>query len=152
LLDADWEVWAAMEALHDDGKVKHLGVSNVRQHQLEALLEGARVKPSFVQNRCYAKAGWDAGLRELCGESSIVYQGFSLLTANRRELATPEVRAIAAEQGLTVPQLTFAATRALGILPLTGTSDPAHMRQDLDSLGIRLDETAVREWFQATTP
>jgi diketogulonate reductase-like aldo/keto reductase len=138
LTDGDWEVWQAMEKLHDSGRVRQLGVSNVGPDQLSALVAGARVRPSFVQNRCYARRGWDALVRKICHEEQIRYQGFSLLTANRRELARPEIQAIARSHGATVPQVVFAFAMQQGMLPLTGTSSEKHMRQDLASDSFRL--------------
>ena len=44
--------------------------------------------PAFVQNRCFARAGWDRDVRSFCRERKIVYQGFSLLTANPEVLRT----------------------------------------------------------------
>ena len=40
-----------MEALVDEGKVRHLGVSNFGLRQLEELLGAARVKPVVNQVR-----------------------------------------------------------------------------------------------------
>ncbi|HEX2671038.1 MAG TPA: aldo/keto reductase, partial [Polyangiaceae bacterium] len=76
----DWQAWRAMEALAQAGQVRWLGVSNVSREQLEALYAGANVPPQFVQNRCYAHAGWDGAVRALCRSHGSVYQGFSLLT------------------------------------------------------------------------
>jgi diketogulonate reductase-like aldo/keto reductase len=135
----DWEVWRAMEALAGDGKARLLGVSNVDATQLAALHKGAEIKPAFVQNRCYARTGWDRQVREICRAHGILYQGFSLLTANRRELGTPEVSRLVARTRRTLPEVVFAFARHNGIIPLTGTSQWAHMRQDLDSLGFELD-------------
>jgi diketogulonate reductase-like aldo/keto reductase len=88
---ADWEAWRAMEAIHDSGRARLLGVSNVTLEQLQGLCQQARVRPRFVQNRCYAVRGWDRRVREFCGTNHLVYQGFSLLTANREALARPEL-------------------------------------------------------------
>src|SRR5262245_8915109 len=52
LATADLEAWRAMEALHDSGRARLLGVSNVTLGQLESLCKHARVRPRFVQNRC----------------------------------------------------------------------------------------------------
>ncbi len=79
----DSEAWAAMESLG----VPHLGVSNVSLEQLEMLCDQAAVQPAFVQNRCYARAGWDEAVRSFCRERNIRYQGFSLLTANPQVLS-----------------------------------------------------------------
>ena len=83
LAAADWEAWRAMEAIHDSGRARLLGVSNVTLEQLRLLCQRARVRPRFVQNRCYAAQVWDRHVREFCAENGVVYQGFSLLTANR---------------------------------------------------------------------
>lgn len=82
LVAEDWAVWREMEAVHAKGLAKVLGVSNVNARQLELLVKGAKVKPTFVQNRCYANQGWDSAVRAICKEKGIIYQGFSLLTAN----------------------------------------------------------------------
>ena len=136
--EQDQEVWRAMEALQQAGRARLLGVSNVGLDQLELLCDAARVAPAFVQNRCFARTGWDRAVRALCQERGIVYQGFSLLTANRRELAAPEVSAMAARLGATVPQLVFRFAAAFGMFPLTGTSSRDHMEQDLAAIDLDL--------------
>src|SRR5262249_6586753 len=88
----DIEAWRAIEALAQDGRSRFVGVSNVSVGQLRELLKIAKAPPKFVQNRCYAKTGWDREVRRLCVEHGVVYQGFSLLTANQRELAQPAVQ------------------------------------------------------------
>jgi diketogulonate reductase-like aldo/keto reductase len=142
---ADRQVWRAMESLHDRGAVALLGVSNVSADQLRALTSSARIQPAFVQNRCYARTGWDREVRRLCGELDVTYQAFSLLTANRTELAAAPVQALARRRKLEVSQLVFAFAHAVGMLPLTGTSSRAHMDQDLRALALELspDELAV---------
>ena len=115
--------------------------------QIEELVAFARVKPLYVQNRCYARTGWDAEVRALCREQGIVYQGFSLLTANRRELATATVQRIAARARRTVPQVIFRFALQVGMAPLTGSSDPTHLGQDLAAFDFELgaDEIATIE-------
>src|SRR5262245_11704251 len=66
LTDDDWAAWRAMEAIHDSGRARLLGVSNVTLEQLRALYDGARVRPRFVQNRCYATRGWDRSVGAYC--------------------------------------------------------------------------------------
>lgn len=127
----DLEAWRAMEALHAEGRVALLGVSNMTRAQIELLLAEAAVVPAFVQNRCYARTGWDRAVRALCRERGIVYQGFSLLTANARELAHPDLLAIAARTRRTPAQVVFRFALEVGMIPLTGTTDPAHLREDL---------------------
>lgn len=138
LTDEDWAVWGAMEDLQSEGKVSLIGVSNVAPDQVLALCEHGRVKPAFVQNRCYASRGWDGEVRRICSTHGVRYQGFSLLTANTALLQHPRFRALASGRGCTPAQLVFAFSLHMGMLPLTGTSNPAHMREDLGSFGVDL--------------
>ena len=130
---ADWEVWAAIESLYDAGRTNMVGISNVTAEQLTALCAQAKHKPMVVQNRCYAALGWDKEVRDICRAHGIIYQGFSLLTANRVVLAEAEVRAIAKKLGTGVAQVIFRFAMQIGMLPLTGTTNPQHMREDLQA-------------------
>jgi diketogulonate reductase-like aldo/keto reductase len=139
----DWEAWRAMEALHAGGRARLLGVSNVSRDQLEALCAGARVRPRFVQNRCYASRGWDRGVRAFCADNGLVYQGFSLLTANRQVLAHPELARIAARHGRSPAQVVFRFALEVGMVPLTGTTSADHMCADLDVFAFELTADEV---------
>jgi diketogulonate reductase-like aldo/keto reductase len=146
---ADWEAWRAMEAIHQSGRARLLGVSNVTFEQLQLFCGQARVKPRFVQNRCYAVRGWDRRVREFCGENGIVYQGFSLLTANADALASPTVARIAQRHGRTVTQIVFRFALDVGMVPLTGTTDAGHMQADLDVFDFRLEPEEVERLARA---
>ena len=131
--EADWEVWAAMEGLYESGKTKMIGISNVTAEQLTELCEEANHKPMVVQNRCFAARGWDKEVRDICQAHGIIYQGFSLLTANRAVLADPEIRIIAQRLGASTAQIIFRFAMQIGMLPLTGTTSQQHMREDLQA-------------------
>ena len=158
--DIDWETWSAMEDLHQDGKVKHLGISNVNLEQLMELLQKAKVKPSFVQNRCFAINRWDKMIREFCAQNGIRYQGFSLLTANKQFLGgevvelqernipklgfTDEgynqkigsihssIQSIISETGKNIQQIIFKFSQQVGMIPITGTRSDLHMKSNLE--------------------
>lgn len=134
----DWDAWRAMEAIHASGRTRILGVSNVTAEQLRILFAGARVKPQFVQNRCYASRGWDREVRSFCTENGIVYQGFSLLTANRTALTHPVLTRIADRHGCGAGPLVFRFALAIGMIALTGTTSAEHMRADLDIFAFEL--------------
>jgi diketogulonate reductase-like aldo/keto reductase len=142
--DDDWETWAAMERLHGDGKTRLLGVSNVTLAQLEALYARASVKPAVVQNRCFAAMGWDRDVRRFCAERGILYQGFSLLTANPDVFRFRFVHEIAARRGMTLPQVVFRFALEVGMVPLTGTTSRAHMEEDLRVYDFALDPEEVQ--------
>ena len=140
----DAQAWQAMEALHDAGTVRLLGLSNVSLDQLATFHRQARVKPAFVQNRCFAATGWDGDVRAFCAANGAVYQGFSLLTANPHALRSRPVADAAARTGRTPAQVVFGFALAVGMIPLTGTTSAAHMREDLDCLELELTADEVR--------
>src|SRR5712691_4030853 len=99
----DAEVWAAMVKERDAGRTRLLGVSNVGRRHLQPMAASGAELPAFVQNRCFASLGWDRDVRAFCAERDIVYQGFSLLTANPEVLSHPLVARIAAREKATTP-------------------------------------------------
>jgi diketogulonate reductase-like aldo/keto reductase len=139
----DWAAWRAMEMIYDSGRARMLGVSNVTREQLQRLCQEARVRPCFVQNRCYAVRGWDRQVREFCAANELVYQGFSLLTANRDVMVGPELAQIAEHHGRTTAQIVFRFALEIGMIPLTGTTSAAHMQADLDVFNFCLEPKEV---------
>lgn len=137
---ADWSAWRAMESLHDSKRVRFLGISNVSLSQLQALCQEARVFPRFVQNRCYAIRGWDRKVRQFCAANGLIYQGFSLLTANREVLTHPKLLRLAERHRRSAAQIIFRFAIEVGMLPLTGTTSPAHMQADLEVDQFQLTE------------
>jgi diketogulonate reductase-like aldo/keto reductase len=143
--DADGEVWEAMIKEHDAGRTRRIGVSNVSLRHLEKMAKTHAVGPAFVQNRCFARLGWDRDVRIYCNERKIIYQGFSLLTANVEVLRHPLVITLAKRANVSAAQVVFAFAHAVGMLPLTGTCDAGHMRQDLASTELPLPPVVVGE-------
>jgi len=140
----DVEVWGAMLEQRDAGRTRMLGVSNVSLRHLQQLVASGAEPPAFVQNRCFARAGWDRAVRAFCAERQITYQGFSLLTANPEAFGHPVVLAAAARNQATPAQVIFRFALAIGMLPLTGTTDERHMDQDLASESLSLSADEVR--------
>jgi diketogulonate reductase-like aldo/keto reductase len=141
--EVDAEVWEAMKKERDAGRARLLGVSNVSLHHLEQMVAHHKEAPAFVQNRCYARLGWDREVREFCRKHKIIYQGFSLLTANQEVLHHPAITHLAQSANATPAQIIFAFASSVGMLPLTGTSNPEHMHQDLASVSLSLSPEAV---------
>ena len=142
--DEDSEVWLAMVRERDAGRTRFLGVSNVSLRHLEQMAVAHPEGTAFVQNRCYARFGWDRDVRLFCRERNIIYQGFSLLTANVEVLHDPLITGLASRANATPAQVVFSFARAVGMLPLTGTSNADHMKQDLAIVHVTLPPDAVQ--------
>src|SRR5260370_30685698 len=141
--DADAEVWEAMRKERDAGRTRLLGTSNVSLRHLQQMAAARAELPAFVQNRCYARLGWDRAVRLFCREHKIIYQGFSLLTANQEVVHHPLIAHLGASANATPAQVVFSFARSIGILPLTGTSNAEHMKQDLASRDLVLPPDVI---------
>jgi diketogulonate reductase-like aldo/keto reductase len=102
------------------------------------------VKPAFVQNRTFASTGWDRDVRDFCREHDIIYQGFSLLTANAPVLESRTVKDAAERVGHSPAAIIFRFALEVGMLPLTGTSTRAHMQADLATSTFELTPDEVK--------
>jgi diketogulonate reductase-like aldo/keto reductase len=143
LSKGDEEVWRTMEALQRERRTRMIGISNVTAEQLQTLCAFAEIKPAFVQNRCFARMGWDRDTRDVCRREGVTYQGFSLLTANVAELESATIGRIAAKHRVSRTGVIFRFALQVGMVCLTGTTDADHMRDDLAATGFELDADEV---------
>jgi diketogulonate reductase-like aldo/keto reductase len=126
------EVWRALEAIFERGGARLLGISNCyAPAQLERLYRKADVKPAVIQNRFHAATRYDREIRGFCRQHGMYYQSFWTLTANPRVLAHDTLRTLAANYGRTPAQVFFRYLTQIDIIPLSGTTSQAHMRDDL---------------------
>lgn len=136
--------WRALEAVAATGGARRLGISNFYSlAMLEALYEAAEIKPAALQNRFYRESGYDKEVRSFCRAHGIVYQSFWTLTANGHLLEHETLRAIALRHGRTPEQVLFRFLTHEGVVPLTGTTDVMHMREDLAIVEFELDDAEV---------
>jgi diketogulonate reductase-like aldo/keto reductase len=139
----DLAAWRAMEDLHAEKRTRLLGVSNVSADQLALLCDEARVAPAFVQNRVYARRGWDRRVREVCASNGVVHQGFSLLTANAAEMKSDTIARITRRTGKTSAQVVYRFALHLGMICLDGTTSRAHMIEDLAAPSFELEKAEI---------
>jgi len=129
------KVWRTMEEAVDHGLVKQIGISNCYDYETFRLLyQQAKHKPAVLQNRLYAESKFDEDLRCFCMDHGIKYQSFWTLTANRKALATDEVKELAAAKGLSPQTYMYAFLMSLPsnyVTPLDGSTTQAHMMEDV---------------------
>ena len=80
----------------------------------------------------------------MCKARNVVYQGFSLLTANQQALGHPDFLSVCSRSRATAAQLTFALAMKLGMVCLTGTTDKRHMAEDLAAVEVTLSDDDVK--------
>ncbi|KAH9120148.1 hypothetical protein AeMF1_007540 [Aphanomyces euteiches] len=139
------QVWRAMEELHRDGKARRIGVSNMYDPEaFIRLYHEAAIPPSVLQNRFYGELSYDTELRRFCRAHGVQYQSFWTLTGNPQLVHGPDVTAIATRLGKTNEQVWYRFVMALGIVPLSGTTNVQHMTDDLavENIALTKDDLA----------
>jgi len=135
----------ALKELQDEGKIRHVGVSNVSVAQLEQAR--AIVEVASVQNR-YNVADRDSeDVLEVCESLGIGFiPWFPLATGRLAEPAGPLDR-IAREHDATPAQIALAwlLARSSMMLPIPGTSSIEHLEEDLAATRIELSLSEVEE-------
>ena len=135
----------ALKELQDEGKIRHVGVSNVSVAQLEQAR--AIVEVASVQNR-YNVADRDSeDVLEVCESLGIGFiPWFPLDTGRLAEPAGPLDR-IAREHDATPAQIALAwlLARSSMMLPIPGTSSIEHLEEDLTATRIELSLSEVEE-------
>jgi diketogulonate reductase-like aldo/keto reductase len=146
LTEDDWLVWQTMEMLAESGKVHFLGVCNFDIRQLELLTKYAKIKPSFIQNRCFIEEYWDREIREHCKKNGITYQGFHLIPGNKEFFKHPLFQEAVTRYECTNAQLIYAIAINLGIIPITGTTNTEHMGANLNSIDIKIKKNDLHKF------
>jgi pyridoxine 4-dehydrogenase len=121
--------------LKDEGKIRHIGVSNVSESQLR---EAQRLTPVVsVQNR-YNVADRDSdSIIDLCDQEDIVFLPWAPIQDADRQVP---VRAAASSHGVSVRQIALAwlLARSQQILPIPGTGSADHVAENVAAGSIRL--------------
>lgn len=135
--------------LRDEGKIQHLGLSNVDRQEIETARAIAPIVS--VQNLCHPLCQRDirSGLVDYCRQAGIAYIPYSPLGGGRgyRKLAgTRPLCEIADRHGCSVYAAALAWLLSKGdhVLPIPGASRPESILDSARAVGIRLssDETA----------
>ena len=128
----------ALVDLQKEGKIRHIGVSNVSERELARA--GAIATIVSVRN-CYNLRDRSSDrLIDICAGAGIAFIPWYPLAAGR--LATPHSRLvrIAQSHGATPSQIALAwlLHRSSVMLPIPGTSSIAHLEENLAAASIRL--------------
>lgn len=131
------EVWRALEDAYEAGKVKAIGVSNFLVDDLQNILEECRIKP--MVNQILLHVGETPyELLDFCKQQNILVEAYSPI-AHGAALSNERVAEVAARYGVTVPQLCIRYTLQLGAVSLPKSSNPDHIRSNVQ-LGFTISD------------
>jgi aryl-alcohol dehydrogenase-like predicted oxidoreductase len=132
----------AIKELQDEGKVRHVGVSNVDLEQLATAREIVAIVS--VQNRYNLGDRHSADVLAVCQRDGIAFIPWSPLNAG--ELGEPGGVAaeIAARHGVSGAQIALAWLLAQDqVLPIPGTGSVAHLGENVEAARIELSDEEI---------
>eukprot|EP00931_Biecheleriopsis_adriatica_P046783 TRINITY_DN26907_c0_g1_i1.p1 TRINITY_DN26907_c0_g1~~TRINITY_DN26907_c0_g1_i1.p1 ORF type:complete len:672 (+),score=127.89 TRINITY_DN26907_c0_g1_i1:41-2017(+) len=141
------ETWAALERLHDEGKVLNIGVANHSRRHLEEMSGYARIQPSVNQIEVHPyHAQFD--LVDYCLGQGIAVMGYSPLGGRGAAgadtgvtdalLSEPVLLDIARAHGKTAAQIMLRWALQRGVTPIPKAASPERLAENLAALNFEL--------------
>ena len=139
----------ALKELRDEGKIHHLGISNVTVEQIE---EACQIVPIVsVQNRFSMSDRTNENVLDYCTKNNIAFIPHGSLGANPLKRGAPLANAegtianIANEKGVKPSQIALAwlLHRAPNILLIPGTTTIAHLEENMAASSITLTDEEI---------
>jgi pyridoxine 4-dehydrogenase len=129
------ESLGVLAELKDEGKIRHIGISNVTEEQFR---EAERSVPLVsIQNRFNVFDRASAPLVDLCEQENLVFLPWAPIQQAARKAA---VAVAAQRRGVTERQIVLAWLLASSpaILPIPGTGSPEHAEENVAAVSIDL--------------
>ncbi len=148
----------ALIALQQEGKIRHLALSNVNAAQVEAAL--ARTPIVAVQNHFNVMGGTGRLARQthsvvddpeavlaMCEKHGVAFLPFFPLGVGALGKPHPALDAVAKRVNATTAQVALAwlLARSPVMLPIPGTGSPAHVEENWAARAVHLTEADVRD-------
>jgi pyridoxine 4-dehydrogenase len=130
----------ALVDLKDEGKIRHIGVSNVAEPQLR---EAQRITPIVsVQNRYNAADRSSESMVDLCEQEQLVFLPWAPIQEADKNLAIADA---ARNHGASPRQIVLAwlLARSPIMLPIPGSGSPSHVADNIAAAGITLSPDEV---------
>jgi pyridoxine 4-dehydrogenase len=130
----------ALVELKDQGKIRHIGVSNVTEEQLR---QAQQLTPVVsIQNRFNLGDRGSESLVDLCEQESLVFLPWAPMQDRD---STGAVQAIAKKHGATPRQVVLAwlLARSPAILPIPGTGSVAHLEENVAAADLHLEPSEL---------
>jgi aryl-alcohol dehydrogenase-like predicted oxidoreductase len=140
------ESLGALVQLKNEGKIRHIGLSNVNEQQIR---RAQRLTPIVsVQNRYNVGDRDSETIVDLCEQEQLVFLPWAPIQDTERNAA---VRDVAEKHGASGRQVVLAwlLARSPRILPIPGTGSVAHLDENLAAVDIRLDGHEVEALTKA---
>ncbi len=145
--DNDVEAYKAMEQAVADGKIHSIGLSNWYVEELEEFLPQVNIMPALVQNEIHPYYQ-ENDVIPYIQNLGIVVQGwypFGGRGYTAELLSNETISAIAAAHNVTSAQVILRWNLQKGVVVIPGSSNPEHIRENLDLFGFELTESEMQQ-------
>jgi pyridoxine 4-dehydrogenase len=135
----------ALAQLRAEGKIRHVGLSNVHEHELA---RARRIVPIVsVQNRYNLADRSSEAVLEACERDGLAFIPWYPLGAGDLPARRVRLGTIADRHGATPAQVALAwlLQRSPAMLPIPGTSSLEHLEENVGAAGLRLTDDDLRE-------
>lgn len=136
------QAWEGLIALREQGKVRHIGVSNFLPEHTDKLIAATGVAPDLDQIEVHPAYSQPL-VREYNAGRGIVTQSWSPLAPGTGLLGLPLVTELADKYGCTPGQTVLAWHFALGLSAVPKSSNPARLAENLASQSVVLETADV---------
>ncbi|MEO9339728.1 aldo/keto reductase [Mesorhizobium sp. SB112] len=131
------DTWRAFIKLHEEGRVRSIGVSNFQVEHLDRLIAETGVTPVLNQIELHPRFQQTA-LREAHKERGIATQSWSPLGQGKL-LSDPAIEAIATKHGRTPAQTIIRWHLDNGLIAIPKSVTPSRIEENFDVFGFKLD-------------
>lgn len=143
----DVYAYKAIEQAITDGKVKSVGLSNYYIEELQSFLPQVNIKPALVQNEIHPYYQ-EQDVVPFIQNLGIVVQAWYPLGGRgyvEKMLADPIINEIAAVHGKSPAQIILRWDLQRGIVVIPGSSNPAHIRENIDIFDFELTDDEMKQ-------
>ena len=136
--------------LQQQGKIRHIGLSNVDARQLAAAREVVPIVS--VQNRYNVADRHSESVLEACERAGMAFLPWFPLGLGELARSTGRLAQVARGRGATSAQVALAwlLRRSPAVIPIPGTSSVAHLEEDVGAAGIELTDGEFSDLSRAS--
>jgi len=138
------ETWQKMERIYENGRIKAIGVSNFKEHHLEALKKASSIIPAVNQIELHPYLIQEPIL-DYCKKEGIQTEAWSPFAANKTNLFEENIlREIAAKHSKTPAQIILRWDIQREVIVIPKSSNRNRLEENINIFDFELSEEDVR--------
>ena len=137
--------WKDMEKAVAEGKVKSIGLSNFESERLEEVLAAATINPSVLQVECHPYYQQNDLKKRIAPYHTVIESWYPLGHGDAALIEEPVFTKLAEKYGKTNAQIILRWHIQEGIIVFPKSSNPVHIKENIDILDFELTEEEMNE-------